>query len=136
MTITMSHPLDDARSEAIIAPFHEGAMARQLPIHRRGGPGCQFEHEGQVLAMRLRAVTSEPNAWAEMVVDFDLPLEGYDTLVLAATLPAGARTAMVAKVDDGDWPGDPAAEAVSDGQRLILSAPVSGQRSHRVSRRT
>lgn len=126
--LTMMYPMDDACSEAIIAPLHEGGMARRLPLVLSAAEGCRFEHVGQVLAMQLRALTTKPNAWAELAVAFDLPLAGYDTLITTPTLPAGCRVAMHAKVDGGDGSEQPIAEAVSDGQRMTLAGPVSGDR--------
>jgi len=121
-------PLDDACAEAIITPLHEGAMARRLPITLESGPGCRFEHVGQVLAMQLRAVTAGPGAWADLDIAFELPLAGYDTLVATTTLPAGHGAAMYARVDGGAWSAGPIAEAASDGRRMALEGPVTGDR--------
>lgn len=121
----MGYPMDDVGSELIIAPLHEGPMAGHLPMTLRSGSSCRLEHIGQVLAMRLRAVTAEPDAWAELEVAFDLPLAGYDTLIHTATLPAGATAAMTAGVDGRDWEAVPCATAVSEGVRLTLRGPIT-----------
>lgn len=120
----MTFPMDDARSEAIIAPLHEGRMVKRLPVTLSAAEGCRLEHVGQVLAMRLRAVTAATDGWCDLEVAFDLPLAGYDRLVATTTPPTGVKVAIFARVDGDDWTSEPSAAGTGEGKRLTLEGPV------------
>ena len=129
LPLTMVYPLDDACSEAIVAPFHEGGMVRSMPLTLTGSAGCRFEHVGQVLAMQLRAVTSEPGAWGAVSVETDISLAGYDALVATCTPPAGVEASLYARLGGGAWADTPVARGVGDGQRLTLEGRMEGASS-------
>lgn len=129
LPLTMVYPLDDACSEAIVAPFHEGGMVRSMPLTLTGSAGCRFEHVAQVLAMHLRAVTSEPGAWGAVSVETDIPLAGYDALVATCTPPAGVAASLHARLGGGAWTDTPVARGVGDGQRLTLEGRIAGASS-------